>query len=259
MSPGATPAASRLAERTRLVLGLASMWALLTMGACTGEVALATDRSGAGSDEEGGAGGPARGGSGGRSDGRPPPSGKPTVRDGCVVTGCNDQICSDRLVETDCGRRPQDACFETAICERGEVGRCGWRVTEELNACLADAAAMPPPSGPLPGSGMRGSGSGLGSPERDDGGGAGPGAGSPPGSGPVPAPGEGDGECRQTGCFGEVCADRDVESSCEWRNAFACFYLTRCERQPHGACEWTRTEEVERCIELSGALGGLGF
>src|SRR5688500_8646759 len=92
----------------------------------------------------------------------PPPAGGgggATVTGGCVITGCNDQLCSDHLISTDCTQRPQDECFRDATCERNAMGNCGWRSTEALHACLARTAGMPSGGG----SGMTGTGSGLAS------------------------------------------------------------------------------------------------
>jgi hypothetical protein len=60
----------------------------------------------------------------------------------CVVTGCSDQVCSDRPIGTTCERRPEHACFRAAECGTyGPNGSCAWRATPELAECLAPAAA----------------------------------------------------------------------------------------------------------------------
>jgi hypothetical protein len=54
--------------------------------------------------------------------------------------------------------------------------------------------------------------------------------------------------CRPTGCSGQVCSDRDVITTCEWREEYACYRNATCERQPSGACGWTPTPELEACL-----------
>ena len=222
----------------------------LAWPACTSEIeSSGTTRSAPGSDSPTAPGSPPSTG-----DGSLAPDGKPRVSGGCVITGCNDQLCSDRLITTDCQPTAQDGCFASAICEPGDTGSCRWRPTDELHACLARAAGMSAPDGG-PASGMRGSGSGLAS----DGGvpnGGGSGGGGSGGSGGGSG---GTGDCRATGCFGELCDERDVEGGdCQWQDAYACYYSTTCERQSDGRCGWTPTEWLDACIELSG-FGGFGF
>lgn len=64
---------------------------------------------------------------------------------GCIITGCSGQICSDKEVITTCEFKEEYACYKStnAKCERqnppaGE-GECGWTPTEELVACLMSA------------------------------------------------------------------------------------------------------------------------
>lgn len=215
----------------------------MTGPACTSELeGGATERGGPGVDPgtDPGGGSPTT------------PDGKPRVADGCVITGCNDQLCSDRLITTECTPTPQDQCFQSAICERGDSGSCRWTPTDELHACLARAADMTAPDGG-PRSGDRGSGSGIAS----DGGVPRTGGGGSGGSG---GSGGTSGDCRQTGCFGELCADRDLTDSCgDWRAEYACYYAAECEEQPGGACGWTVDETLQTCLDIArGGLGGFG-
>lgn len=55
----------------------------------------------------------------------------------CVRTGCSGQICSDQNRTTTCLWRPEYACYQQAICERGTDGQCGFRQTAALQACLS--------------------------------------------------------------------------------------------------------------------------
>lgn len=58
----------------------------------------------------------------------------------CFVGGCSGQACSsDPGVVTTCEWRPEYACYDTATCERGADGNCGWRATEALTSCLDGA------------------------------------------------------------------------------------------------------------------------
>lgn len=54
----------------------------------------------------------------------------------CVKTGCSGQVCSDRELVTDCGFRPEYACYRSAICEADQEGGCAWRQTDKLKKCL---------------------------------------------------------------------------------------------------------------------------
>ncbi len=59
--------------------------------------------------------------------------------------------------------------------------------------------------------------------------------------------------CRPTGCSGQVCADQDIATTCEWREEYACYRAAECKRQSDGACGFTQTAELEACL---GAGGG---
>lgn len=61
--------------------------------------------------------------------------------------------------------------------------------------------------------------------------------------GPDPAP------CVITGCSGQLCADEDTPSTCEWTDAYACYGdYGVCERDEAGACGWRQTEELIECL-----------
>lgn len=60
--------------------------------------------------------------------------------------------------------------------------------------------------------------------------------------------------CRPTGCSGQVCADEEVMTTCEYREEYACYQSARCERQANGGCGWTETPELQQCLSRSGAL-----
>lgn len=58
---------------------------------------------------------------------------------GCKITGCSGQICSDEDVMTTCEYKDEYACYKTAKCERQEDGKCNWTPTEDLVFCLGEA------------------------------------------------------------------------------------------------------------------------
>jgi hypothetical protein len=56
-------------------------------------------------------------------------------KDGCVISGCSSEICSDKEMFSTCELKPENTCFKTAVCEKQEDGKCGWTQTPELSAC----------------------------------------------------------------------------------------------------------------------------
>jgi hypothetical protein len=56
-------------------------------------------------------------------------------------------------------------------------------------------------------------------------------------------------ECKPTGCSGQICADEDLVSTCEFLPHYICYSLTSCERQPSGECGWAETSEFLSCLE----------
>lgn len=55
---------------------------------------------------------------------------------GCKVTGCSSQICSDKDVLTTCEILPKYGCYKNERCERQKDGKCDWTQTDNLQACL---------------------------------------------------------------------------------------------------------------------------
>lgn len=55
-------------------------------------------------------------------------------------------------------------------------------------------------------------------------------------------------ECRKTGCSGQVCADEDIITTCEWTEKYACYQSAKCERQTNEKCGWTQTDELALCL-----------
>ncbi|MCI0566340.1 hypothetical protein L0Y46_04065 [bacterium] len=59
------------------------------------------------------------------------------------------------------------------------------------------------------------------------------------------------GDCVITGCSGQVCADEEAITTCEYRPEYACYQNAACERQTNGECGWTETPALASCIEGS--------
>lgn len=54
--------------------------------------------------------------------------------------------------------------------------------------------------------------------------------------------------CVKTGCSGQVCADHDVITTCEFRPEYACYREATCEVQADGQCGWTETAALSACL-----------
>jgi hypothetical protein len=54
--------------------------------------------------------------------------------------------------------------------------------------------------------------------------------------------------CMKTGCSSQVCADKEVITTCEWRREYECYRKATCERQSNGECGWTQTPELRACL-----------
>ena len=57
--------------------------------------------------------------------------------------------------------------------------------------------------------------------------------------------------CIVTGCSGHVCSDKDVTTTCEYREEYACYKSAVCERQEDGMCGWTQTKTLQECIDTA--------
>lgn len=72
-------------------------------------------------------------------------------------------------------------------------------------------------------------------------------AGEEPASGPHVGAG-----CAIGGCSSQICGEQgEVEgmvTTCEWREEYACYAASRCERQASGRCGWTETAEFSQCL-----------
>ncbi len=59
--------------------------------------------------------------------------------DGCVISGCSSQICSDKEVISTCEYKAEYQCYRAARCERQAYNQCGWTRDSLLKQCLANA------------------------------------------------------------------------------------------------------------------------
>jgi hypothetical protein len=55
--------------------------------------------------------------------------------------------------------------------------------------------------------------------------------------------------CVITGCSGQVCAEEEITTTCEFLPEYACYKDAVCERQPDGSCGWRETPDFLACIE----------
>lgn len=56
------------------------------------------------------------------------------------------------------------------------------------------------------------------------------------------------GGCVITGCSGQICADEQVATTCEFRPEYECYKSAVCERQANNQCNWTLTENLVSCL-----------
>ncbi len=57
------------------------------------------------------------------------------------------------------------------------------------------------------------------------------------------------GACFIGGCSSQICSDQvDMASTCEWREEYACYQKSICERQPTRECGWRKTPELMSCL-----------
>ncbi|MDD2761820.1 MAG: hypothetical protein PHH11_16205, partial [Methylomonas sp.] len=59
------------------------------------------------------------------------------------------------------------------------------------------------------------------------------------------------GGCIVSGCSGQICGEASAEpiaTTCEYKEEYACYKTTVCERQASGQCGWTETPEFAQCL-----------
>ncbi len=63
--------------------------------------------------------------------------------DGCVISGCNSEICAEEEMASACLYLEKFACFKSATCEIQEDEKCGWTLDEKLESCLESFVPEP--------------------------------------------------------------------------------------------------------------------
>ena len=58
---------------------------------------------------------------------------------GCVISGCNGELCASEALTSTCVYKNEYACYTTARCEVQENDKCGWTQTEKLTSCISEA------------------------------------------------------------------------------------------------------------------------
>lgn len=69
---------------------------------------------------------------------------------------------------------------------------------------------------------------------------------------PTPKPAQSKLNCVVGGCSGELCVSADappVFSICVYKEEYSCYKTVSCELQANGECGWTKTAELNVCIE----------
>ena len=54
--------------------------------------------------------------------------------------------------------------------------------------------------------------------------------------------------CVVSGCSGQICSDKEMVSTCEYRPEYACYKSGTCELQTNGQCGWTQTSTLSACL-----------
>lgn len=57
--------------------------------------------------------------------------------------------------------------------------------------------------------------------------------------------------CIKTGCSGQICADGDRMSTCEFRPEYACYAQAECTRQSNGQCGFSKTPALVACLNAN--------
>lgn len=61
--------------------------------------------------------------------------------------------------------------------------------------------------------------------------------------------------CYIGGCSSQVCSDqKNIITTCEYKEEYACYKNAKCERQTNGQCGWTETPELKECLGIEGPI-----
>lgn len=55
-------------------------------------------------------------------------------------------------------------------------------------------------------------------------------------------------DCFSTGCSGELCSDKELVTTCEYREEYNCYNNAICERNDIGECSWRKTMALQECL-----------
>lgn len=55
--------------------------------------------------------------------------------------------------------------------------------------------------------------------------------------------------CLITGCSGQICAEENIITTCEFLPGYECYRDAICKRQENGECGWTESEKLMRCLD----------
>lgn len=58
--------------------------------------------------------------------------------------------------------------------------------------------------------------------------------------------------CVVSGCSGQVCAESEMITTCEYRAEYACYATATCERDAAGKCGWRATDALKSCLSSAG-------
>lgn len=56
--------------------------------------------------------------------------------DGCIIGGCNSEICADEEMMSPCIYKDEFSCYQNLTCKKLDDGECGWEETDEFRQCL---------------------------------------------------------------------------------------------------------------------------
>ena len=57
--------------------------------------------------------------------------------------------------------------------------------------------------------------------------------------------------CKKAGCSSQLCVssdEKDVITTCEWKDEYACYQKAKCEKQENGKCGFVQDEEFTDCL-----------
>lgn len=57
-------------------------------------------------------------------------------QDGCLITGCNSEVCASEPMVSACVALRKFACYADAVCKKQTDGKCGWTITATVQQCL---------------------------------------------------------------------------------------------------------------------------